>query len=512
MTPSRIAIADIGSNSARMVVMQRSGEFGLVTVSESKFALRLQRRIDESGELTPEAMQRLIRVVKDFDAVAKSAGSDQLVAIATSAIRSSSDPADIVRQVQAATGVNLQVLSGQEEAEATFTGAVSTLPVRDGAVIDLGGGSMEVVRFEDREPTHSVMLPLGALRLSDRFLKGDKVSQKELQRLANHVESKLSGAGVEPLGPRSQVVGTGGTVRNAAKMDRRVSGRRFGRLHGHRIGLDELEQTLKQISEMSRDELRWVPGLNPERADSIVGGIAALVATVNYLDGDSVLASGTGLREGLALQAFGVGIGPASSSSMQSVRDMCSRFATWDSDRASRRALIAARVSAAFNDIVTAEIAEALALAAELVDAGSAIDYYHRYSSAAFLIVDGNAGTLTHRQIALVAAICMAAEKEDVKTRAYGGEITSDETHVLEKAGVLLRLADEIEMRLFGGSDGSGGSEGYAESLEIARSDAGNDDVRISFPGAGDWQPSSLKRYYKSVFAGTIELADDQNV
>lgn len=482
-----------------MIVMQRSGEFGLVPVSESKVLLRLQREIGESGELNSEAMQRLIDVVTDFRAVARSAGAERLVAVATSAIRNTSDPEHVVRQIEQATGVCIRVLSGHEEADTTFRGVVSSLPVEDGAVVDIGGGSMEVIGFKSRRTVQTVTLPLGALKLSDRFLTQGDVTQKQLSKLAKHVESKLKDAGVTPLGPGAHVVGTGGTVRNAGKVDRRRSGLRFGRLHGHRIGIESMEKMLSDLARMKMSALRSVSGLNPERADSIIGGIAALVAAVKYLEGDSLLVSGSGLREGLALETFGVRHGPIEDTATQSVRDMCSRFTTWDAARAARRSGVADRLAAAYPDVASPEIKEALLLASELVDAGSSIDYYQRYKSASLLVMNSNAGTLTHRQIALVSAVCIAADRAVVRAHNYAGEITQDETEALQKAGVLLRLADEIEMRL----------SPDADEIVLERRKPAKSGLRISFLGAAEWSPASLLRHYEEVFGGRIELSGE---
>ncbi len=488
-----------------MIVVQRSGEFGLVPVSESKVSLRLQREIGDSGELRSEVFERLVSVIRDFDAVAKSAGAERLVAVATSAIRNTARPQEVVERVEQETGVKVRVLSGREEADATFRGAVSSMPVNEGVVVDIGGGSMEVVRFEDRSAVQTVTLPLGALKLSDRFFEGGKVTAKRLARLAEHVESTLSDAGVEPLVNGGQVIGTGGTVRNAGKIDRRRNGGRFGRLHGHRIAAESLNDSLRRLAEKEPTALRNMPGLNPERADSIVGGIAALNALVKFLGSDSLLVSGSGLREGLALEAFGVEPRPVEDRAVQSVRDMCRRFSTWDEGRAARRSQVAERVAAAFTDFVTPEIAEALRLAAEIVDAGSGIDYYQRYAGAALLVVNSNAGTLTHRQIALVAAVCAAADGDQVKIAHYGGQIAESEITALEKSGVLLRIADEIEMRLGNAID----------QLHIERPDQPDPkkgSVRISFGGASNWRPASLMRHHRAVFGGPIELSDDLKV
>src|SRR6266508_4401642 len=187
--PAVVAVIDLGSNSGRVVVYRYQAGGHLQLLAGSRASLRLVRELDERRRLSQPAMDRAWEAILDFRAIAQGAGAER------------------------------------------------GLPVVRGVLFDLGGGSMQVSRFRQRRLTRSVSLPLGSLRLSDAFLKADPPSAREVRRLREHARAALEMAGVGALGKGEQLVGTGGTVRNLAKIDRR--GREdypITRLHGYELG------------------------------------------------------------------------------------------------------------------------------------------------------------------------------------------------------------------------------------------------------------------------------------
>ena len=392
--------------------------------------------------------------------------------------------------------MGLRVLSGEEEAAYTFNGVISVIPASSGAIIDIGGGSMELVLYDDRLAVGTHTFPLGALKVSDAFALSGSGNGAAVAAVYDHVVSVLAGAGIGKLPAGWTIIGTGGTVRNAGKIERRRTGR-YGRLHGQRMSLQEIRDLANRLALLNSDLLRKVSGLNPERSDSIVGGLAVLGATIAYLGGDGLTVSGAGLREGIALEAFGVHETGAYRSSADSVRDMCSRFAAWDGGRADRRARLALQIASAQEESLGQEVSEALALAALTVDAGSTIDYYQRYENAAMLIENSNAGALTHREIALVAAIARAADKIRPKGASYGGLISTVELSVLNRAGCLLRLADEVCHRL---------GDVPVTEVTLSRDAAGKSGWRVTFPGCDDWSAPSLQDHFMSVFREPLAI------
>src|SRR5213076_2667011 len=158
---------------------------------------------------------------------------EQTVAVATAAVREASNGDELIQRARSELGIPVEIADGEEEARLGFLGAVHGLPIEHGIVLDVGGGSLQLVHFRDRQLQRSWSLKLGALRLSDRFLRSDPPSRGEMRALKQHVYELLEAAGVSTLLADERMVGTGGTVRNVAKIDRRVQGDYpISRLHG----------------------------------------------------------------------------------------------------------------------------------------------------------------------------------------------------------------------------------------------------------------------------------------
>ncbi|HXY39367.1 MAG TPA: exopolyphosphatase, partial [Vicinamibacteria bacterium] len=215
--PEPVAIVDIGSNSGRVMVYLQEAAGQLRILAGSRAPLRLARGLDASGLVPEEALERTFEALRDFRSIARGSGARTIVAAGTSALRDAANGPSFVARVRRELGIEIRLLSGVEEARYGFAGAVGGLPVEDGALFDLGGGSLQVSRFRGRSLQSALSVPLGALRVSDRFLRSDPPTGRELRRLREHVRLTLDRAGVGRLAEGGEVVGTGGTVRNLAR-------------------------------------------------------------------------------------------------------------------------------------------------------------------------------------------------------------------------------------------------------------------------------------------------------
>src|SRR5207244_12178943 len=151
-------------------------------------------------------------------------GPERTIAVATAAVREASNGDELIDAARQQLGLEVDIADGVDEAQFGFLGAVHGLPIEHGIVLDVGGGSLQLVHFRNRRLERSWSLKLGALRLSDQFLKSDPPSRGEMRSLKQHVYETLEKSGVRPLQPDERLVGTGGTVRNLAKIDRRLLG------------------------------------------------------------------------------------------------------------------------------------------------------------------------------------------------------------------------------------------------------------------------------------------------
>ena len=217
-----LGVIDIGSNSGRVLVARINGAAHLDVLGDARSPLRLVRDVTRDGLLKPETIERTLSIVRGFVAVANGAGAERTVAVATAAVREATNGDELIERARRELGIPVSIADGEEEARLGFFGAVHGLPVEHGIVLDVGGGSLQLVHFRDRRLKRSWSLKLGALRLNDRFLRSDPPTRGEMRSLKEYVYGVMAKAGVSPLLADERLIGTGGTVRNLAKVDRRT--------------------------------------------------------------------------------------------------------------------------------------------------------------------------------------------------------------------------------------------------------------------------------------------------
>ena len=214
--------------------------------------------------------------LRDFRAIALGAGATSILAVATSAVREAANGTTLVERARRELGMRVVIIDGEREATFAFLGAVHGLPVDHGLLFDLGGGSLEVSQFRDRKLVGTWTLPLGALRLSDRFLgDSDRPSPRAVRRLRDHVTKTLRKAGIPRLGRDEQLIGTGGTVRNLAKMEARTRRDPLPHVHGFVLEISDVRSLVQRTASLGKSARGAIPGLNRDRADSIAGGFLA---------------------------------------------------------------------------------------------------------------------------------------------------------------------------------------------------------------------------------------------
>src|SRR5262245_4133999 len=340
-TPPPLAIIDIGSNSGRVTVMQLHANGHLDVLEDSRAPLRLAHEVGDSGWLGPEALDRTLHALRDFRAVAQGAGAASILTVATSAVRESANAKELVERARRELGLRVAVIDGDKEATFAFLGALHGLPADSGVLFDLGGGSLEASRFQHRRLDRTWTLPLGSLRISDRFLRTDPPTAREIRRLRDHVVKTMRKARIPRLGRGETLIGTGGTVRNLAKMAARERRDPLPHIHGSVIDLDTVRALARRTGGMRRNARASIPTLSRDRADSIVGGFYAVLTAMEYVQADAIQVSGQGLREGIALATLGKNPPPPSHVRRASIEALMNRFRTCDLVRARSRARVA---------------------------------------------------------------------------------------------------------------------------------------------------------------------------
>lgn len=494
MPTQPLAVIDIGSNSGRIIVVRVTSNGHLEILSEARASLRLMTDVDARGSLSAEAEERTLAALFDFMAVAAGSGARRTIALATAAVREATNCDPFVGRLRRETGLNIRVIDGEEEARLAFSGAVNGLPIEHGMLVDVGGGSLEIAHFRNRRSVASWTLPLGSLRMTDAFLSSDPPRQSEVAALHDHVTDTLRDAGVPPLRDDERMVGTGGTIRNLAKMHRATVTYPIPRLHGYTLGRKALRELVGRVVVRRLARREVLPGLSADRADSIVGGAIVVQTALELLGGGEMTVSGQGLREGVVYEEFARSMPAASAVRRASIFAIASRFTTWDGDRARRRARIASALCDVMQPGAPDELIEALDQAATILDVGRSVDYYRRWDHAAEIVVSADLHGFSHRGVAMVASLIVRAGKGRASIDPYSIFWDAADRRNLNRAAVLLALADEVERRMPRGT-----------AVAVTRHDDRND-VVLTVPMPHDWMPGELAPRFRRVFGRDLVL------
>jgi len=283
-----VAVIDIGSNSIKLLVAERSPGGGPLELLSRTLEVRISHGIGSANpRLGNQAMERGITAVTDLVTEARLAGADHIAAVATSAVRDASNGAEFMERARSAVGIDLRILTGSEEANLIGRGlttdpALSSL--RDFDVFDLGGGSLECLSFGDRQVKDAISLPLGCVRLTEKFVPapGAALSWPESLAIHLHVTQALVRSGFPlPVAPGLAVIGTGGTLTTVRAMEAARQGLNLGQTDPL-ITVSTLRQVLASVGSVDLEARRKIPGLPPPRADVFPVALATLLALAEF--------------------------------------------------------------------------------------------------------------------------------------------------------------------------------------------------------------------------------------
>jgi exopolyphosphatase / guanosine-5'-triphosphate,3'-diphosphate pyrophosphatase len=497
---SPIAVIDIGSNSARIAVLRLDVAGQLDIIADARTSLQLARHIDARGRLEASAVTAAIAAVRDFRAVAAGAGAERIVAVATAAIRTATNRDSVLARLEADTGLAIKVIDGDDEARYAFLGAVHGLPIDTGYLIDVGGGSFELAYFERRRPLRWWTFELGALVATDQFLASDPPRASEVAALRDHVARTLRDAGVPVLPEDGGMVGTGGTVRNLAKIHMRSVGHPIARVDGYVLQRRDIRDLTSRLAGRNLSSLRTVPGLSTDRADSITGGALVVVAAMEALGARTLMVSGHGLREGIALATLDLSLPEVWEVRRGSVAALASRFATWNEQRAQRRVELVRAILGVADPTMPAEMREILDHATTLLDVGQSINYYDRWSHAAAVVASADLQGFTHREVALIATTLARLGKGRSNLPRYARLCTRDDIRRIDRLAVVIELADELDRRVNGGGP------------PLVRLDERRDRVVVTTGLPYAWEPADLTRRFRTRLGRTLSLRPAETV
>lgn len=303
-----LAAIDLGTNSLHMVVVRVDPSLPAFSIIDrEKDTVRLGDRQKETGELKPEVMERAIATLRRFQEIAQSLNAQSIIAVATSAVREAPNGRDFLQQVETQLGLSVDLISGQEEARRIYLGVLSGMEFHNHPhiIIDIGGGSTELILGDSHEPRFLSSTKIGAVRLTAECITTDPIGNTEFQFLQAYVRGMLERP-VEELQAHLQpeelprLVGTAGTIETLAMIIAREKlGTAPSPLSGYELSLKDLRELVNRLRKLNNVQRAAIPGMSDRRSEIILAGAVILQEAMALLGIESLVVCERSLREGV---------------------------------------------------------------------------------------------------------------------------------------------------------------------------------------------------------------------
>jgi exopolyphosphatase/guanosine-5'-triphosphate,3'-diphosphate pyrophosphatase len=482
--PRRVAIVDLGSNSWRLVVFSYGEGPWWKRTDELYETVRIGAGLAATGRLSDDAMDRGLETLSVFARFCRASGigAEDVHVVATSAIRDAANGAAFLERAQAESGLAIEILDAREEAYYGYVAAVNTTTLRDGAVLDLGGGSLQLISVSDRRAGEMASFPLGAVRLTERFLAEDPdrpAKRKELTRIRDLArESLAAGAPWLSAAPGDRLVGLGGAARNLAAAAAIADGALDLGVQGYLLTRERLGELVARLAELPASERGTVPGIKPGRGDIVLAAALVLETVVETGGFPGIEVTEAGLREGVFLAR--TLLDPADplidDVRTAAVRNLALQYES-DIPHVEHVTRLALQM---FDSMAAAGLftprddeRELLWAAAMLHDVGMTISYDDHHKHSRYLIESAELPGFDPRERALIAQITRYHRKGEPKLGAIEPLTVPEDAALLDRCATLLRLAEHLE-------------RGRDQSVSQARLYTNGDGVDLHLEAAGD--------------------------
>ncbi len=442
----RTAIIDIGSNSARMVLFEKSSAYAFHLIKEVKSRVRIsQGAYENGGTLQPIAMQRAYSALEDFSHIIKNLKCNKSFCVATSALRDAPNAKEFITRVKKGLNLDIKIIDGKKEAELGALASINLLkPIQNATCIDIGGGSTELACIQDGKIVDTISIKLGTVRLKELFFdKSLEFSQVEefinerLKELPEHFKSKT-------------VIGIGGTIRAFCEIVMQKIEYPLKTLHGFECSILEHKYLLKQIATAKLMKLKNY-SVKKDRYDTMREGCAIFLALINTLQAEELIANGAGVREGVYLQDLLRSSNQRFPENFKpSERSLSDRFID-DTKESLYISKIALQLFDALEPMhhINPTYKQELKVAAKLHGIGRALSFYQEHLHSFYFIINNLNYNFSHKQRVLIALLVKYHTKKlpsfrDVK--AY--EVLLPKVEIVNWLSFIISFANSLNANL----------------------------------------------------------------
>ena len=440
---AKIGIIDLGSNSARLVIVNLFAEGYFMVEDELKESVRLGQDMDRDGFLKPQRVAETIKTLKMFKRLCEASGVERIIAVATAAVRRAKNQRSFLDEIQATCGLRMTVLSEEEEATLVYRGVINSMDVPKGIILEIGGGSSKIVYYNRRCILQHITLPFGAEGVPP------EEQTRKIEEFFTEQFKKIEW--LSEVDPDVQMIGVGGSFRTLYKMNRMVRKYPLNIVHNYTFAVEDFRSVYEMVRVLDVEKRKRIRGLSPTRADIMPAALAIIKAFTDYLHIESFQISGCGLREGIMFnQAVPLTEERPLSDVLGYSLNTYVKYYRCDEKHVEHVVHLSIqlfkqlRVLHKFPRVYL----KVLKIAASLHDCGLCVRYYSNQKHSRYMILNSAIYGVTHREIVLAAFVAGCHRKEDLLPADWARykDIVSDEDiDIVRKLGVLLRIAESLD-------------------------------------------------------------------
>lgn len=458
----KVAVIDLGSNTARVIIanVMESGYFYII--DELKDNIRLGQDLEKDGNfLKPARIAQTINTLKMFRKICDVHKVDKIFAYATAAVRAARNQKGFLDEIEVTCGIKLQILTPEEEAQLVYIGAVNTMDVPRGLIVDIGGSSTELICYYRRNLWAQTTLPFGAITLTDLFKDGNFKPEERMQKIKDYVTERLKKIQwLKQVEPDVQLVGVGGSFRNLGKISRQTSNYPIEIVHNYRISSQSFDSIYENIRHLNIDESKRIKGLSLQRADIFPSAIGAIKAIMEYMNFKEIIFSGNGLREGALLRytmpsTIEKPINDVLGYSLNNILYTHGANVT-HAEHVTNIALQLFKQLKVLHKLPRMYV-KVLRVAAMLHDIGNNVKYHRHNHHSCYYILNSNIYGIAHRDIVMAAYVAACEKKSDININElikYKDLLVEEDIEAIYMLGIILRLAESFDRCLNGAITG----------------------------------------------------------
>lgn len=448
----KIAVIDLGSNSARLVLVNILEGGYFVVFDELKETVRLGQDMDWNGIIKPQRIAQTIKTLTMFRRLCDANHVDKIFAYATAAVRRAKNQKSFLDEVAMTCGIKIKVLTVEEQALLVYQGVINSMDIPKGLIMEMGGGSTNLIYYNRRNLIHYETLPFGTVTLTDLFKNYSSEPELRAAKIEEFIGEQLEKISwLDSIEPDTSFVGVGGAFRNLGRISRMIKKYPFNMTHGYEIPMNEFEGIYSTIKKLDLDSTMKIKGLSSGRADIFPSSLAVIKAVLSRFNFPKITISGCGLREGAMFRYAvpGVNERPLTDVLGHSLHTQM-KYYDVNVNHAEHVYNLCIQLFKQLKVLhkMPRMYVRVLKIAALMHDTGMRIKYYHHEQHSCYIILNSNLYGVPHKDLVLAAFVAAGHRKNEIVKEdilKYKDMLTPEDVDAMRKLSVILRIAESFD-------------------------------------------------------------------